>query len=136
MALHHRPPAGHPRSSSHGRTGPRRFKFAPVARPPSIAGTTPPDYPFTLVFGHSLYYWHQNVLIQHSETLSANTASCCSITPMVSSRSTPTTPSSSASATASKIRLRAAGGSAVPTARVTPEVRSGTVFVPVFRAGR
>ena len=27
------------------------------------------DYPLTLVFGHSLYYWHQNVLIQHSETL-------------------------------------------------------------------
>ena len=29
----------------------------------------PEDYPLTLVFGHSLYYWHQNVLIQHSETL-------------------------------------------------------------------
>ena len=27
------------------------------------------DFPLTLVFGHSLYYWNQNVLIQHSETL-------------------------------------------------------------------
>ena len=31
-----------------------------------------------------------------------------------------------------KIRLRAAGGSAVTAARVTPEVRSGAVFVPYF----
>ena len=31
-----------------------------------------------------------------------------------------------------KIRLRAATGSAVVTVRVTPEVRSGTVFVPYF----
>jgi len=29
----------------------------------------PDAFPFTLVFGHSLYYWHQNVLIRHSETL-------------------------------------------------------------------
>ena len=31
-----------------------------------------------------------------------------------------------------KIRLRAATGAAVSTARVTPEVRCGTVFVPYF----
>jgi predicted molibdopterin-dependent oxidoreductase YjgC len=31
-----------------------------------------------------------------------------------------------------KIRLRTASGSAVVTARVTPEIRSGAVFVPFF----
>ena len=31
-----------------------------------------------------------------------------------------------------KIRLQAAGGSAVTAARVTPEVRGGAVFVPYF----
>ena len=31
-----------------------------------------------------------------------------------------------------KVRLRAAGGSAVAAVRVTPEVRSGAVFVPYF----
>jgi formate dehydrogenase major subunit len=31
-----------------------------------------------------------------------------------------------------KIRLRAPSGSALTTARVTPEVRSGAVFVPYF----
>ena len=46
----------------------RPFKFVPVARPPKPAGN-PDGFPFTLVFGHSLYYWHQNVLIRHSETL-------------------------------------------------------------------
>ena len=37
----------------------------PAARPAQFQRT----YPLTLVFGHSLYYWNQNVLIQHSETL-------------------------------------------------------------------
>ncbi len=31
-----------------------------------------------------------------------------------------------------KIRLRSAGGSAVVAARVTPEIRSGAIFVPHF----
>jgi predicted molibdopterin-dependent oxidoreductase YjgC len=48
-------------------SGARRFKFVPVPKPALEA--SPKDYPFTLVFGHSLYYWNQNVLIQHSETL-------------------------------------------------------------------
>ena len=44
------------------------FSLAPIPRPsrPPCASL---DYPFTLSFGHSLYYWHQNVLIKHSETL-------------------------------------------------------------------
>ena len=44
------------------------FQFVPVRRPEAPADA-PRDYPFALVFGHSLYYWHQNVLIKHSETL-------------------------------------------------------------------
>src|ERR1035438_978340 len=43
------------------------FKFMPITR--DVQATAPADYPLTLVFGHSLYYWNQNVLIQHSETL-------------------------------------------------------------------
>ena len=67
MALHERPSAGHAVSLSRR---PRRtaFKFVPM---PSVrpAVAAQKDYPLTLVFGHSLYYWNQNVLIQHSETL-------------------------------------------------------------------
>src|SRR5208283_1964936 len=44
------------------------FKFVPVTRRAQDAAV-PSEYPLTLVFGHSLYYWNQNVLIQHSETL-------------------------------------------------------------------
>ena len=46
----------------------RGFKFVPIARPLQ-ADVVSEEYPLTLVFGHSLYYWNQNVLIQHSETL-------------------------------------------------------------------
>ena len=35
-----------------------------LPRPP-----IPKDFPLTLVFGNSLYYWNQNVLVRHSETL-------------------------------------------------------------------
>src|ERR1035438_1685711 len=48
-------------------TGPG-FKFVAVPRLRAEGGVSG-DYPFTLIFGHSLYYWHQNVLIRHSETL-------------------------------------------------------------------
>ncbi len=48
---------------------------------------TAADFPFTLTFGHSLYYWHQNALIQHSETLKARiSASSCWTIPTASSR--------------------------------------------------
>src|SRR3974377_270859 len=44
------------------------FKFASIPRPAEEL-TLSKDYPLTLVFGHSLYYWNQNVLVKHSETL-------------------------------------------------------------------
>jgi predicted molibdopterin-dependent oxidoreductase YjgC len=44
------------------------FKFVPISRPLQAAVVSK-EYPLTLVFGHSLYYWNQNVLIKHSETL-------------------------------------------------------------------
>ncbi len=109
----------------------RPFKMMPVTLPPKEP-PAPRQYPFTLVFGHSLYYWHQNVLIRHSETLqreyrillldypdgfvevNADDARQCGIRD------------------GDRIRLRGETGSAVSTARVTPEVRAGTVHVPYF----
>jgi predicted molibdopterin-dependent oxidoreductase YjgC len=45
----------------------QKFAFAPVERPP--LPTPHKDFPLTLVFGQSLYYWTHNVMVQHSETL-------------------------------------------------------------------
>jgi hypothetical protein len=44
------------------------LRFKPIPRPSARVWTNA-ELPFALVFGHSLYYWHQNVLIKHSETL-------------------------------------------------------------------
>ena len=45
------------------------FKFVALGPAHPGRGRAARTIPLTLVFGHSLYYWNQNVLIQHSETL-------------------------------------------------------------------
>ena len=109
----------------------RRFQFTPIPRPHSApsAGT---EYPFSLVFGHSLYYWNQNVLIQHSETLRREYRILLLDYPDGFVDLNTGDAEALGIRDGSKIRLRAASGSAVVTARVTPEMRSGTVFVPYF----
>jgi formate dehydrogenase (coenzyme F420) alpha subunit len=107
------------------------FKFVPIIRQ-AQATATPGDYPLTLVFGHSLYYWNQNVLIQHSETLKREYRILLLDYPEGFVEMNPDDAKQLGIRDGEKIRLRAAGGSAVTAARVTPEVRGGAVFVPYF----
>jgi len=107
------------------------FKFLPPARPPPAAPAAP-DFPHTLVFGNSLYYWNQNVLIQHSETLKREYRILLLDYPEGFVELNSDDAKELGVRDGEKIRLRAAGGAAVVTARVVPEVRRGTVFVPFF----
>jgi predicted molibdopterin-dependent oxidoreductase YjgC len=109
----------------------RRFKFAPVARPPKPA-ENPAGFPFTLVFGYSLYYWHQNVLIQHSETLKREYRLLLLDYPDGFVEINTDDAKRLGIRDGGRIRLTTAGGSLPSTARVTSEVRAGTAFVPYF----
>jgi len=108
----------------------RGFKFVPIARPPPAA--MPGDYPFTLIFGHSLYYWHQNVLIQHSETLKREYHILLLDYPEGFVELNTGDAKQLGIRDGEKIRLHSAVGSAVVAARVTPEMRPGAIFVPHF----
>jgi predicted molibdopterin-dependent oxidoreductase YjgC len=108
-----------------------RFKFAAIPRPaPAAGGKT--DYPFALVFGHSLYYWHQNVLIQHSETLKREYRILLLDYPGGFVELNSDDAKTLEIRDGQRIRVSTAAGSASVTARVTPEVRRGAVFVPFF----
>jgi predicted molibdopterin-dependent oxidoreductase YjgC len=107
------------------------FKFVPISRPLQ-ATVVSKEYPLTLVFGHSLYYWNQNVLIQHSETLKREYRILLLDYPEGFVELNPDDAKQLGIRDGEKVRLRAAGGSAMAAARVTPEVRSGAVFVPYF----
>ena len=106
------------------------FKFVPITR--QIHPAALRDYPLTLVFGHSLYYWNQNVLIQHSETLKREYRMLLLDYPEGFVELNPDDAKQLGIRDGEKICLQSAGGSAVTAARVTPEARSGAVFVPYF----
>lgn len=107
------------------------FKFAPVPRPTATA-TVSADYPFTVVFGHSHYYWHRNVLVRHSETLKREYRILLLDYPEGFVEINPADATALGIRDGEKIRLCADHGSAISPARVTAEVKSGTVFVPYF----
>jgi predicted molibdopterin-dependent oxidoreductase YjgC len=107
------------------------FKFVPIPRPAQSV-TLSTDYPLTLVFGHSLYYWNQNVLVQHSETLKREYRILLLDYPEGFVEMNPDDAKALGIRDGQRVRLSAAGGSAVADARVTPEVRSGAVYVPYF----
>ena len=114
-----------------GEAADRRFKFVPVARPPEPPGN-PAGFPFTLVFGYSLYYWHQNILIKHSETLKREYRLLLLDYPDGFVEINNGDAKSLGIRDGGRIRLSTAGGSLSSTARVTSEVRAGTAFVPYF----
>ena len=109
----------------------RRFRLVPVPRPPGLSCATP-EYPLALVFGHSLYYWHQNVLVKHSETLRREYGILLLDYPDGFVEVNPADAGRIGVKDGQKLRLVSAEGSAVTAARVTPEVREGTVFAPFF----
>ncbi len=107
------------------------FKFLPVEKKlqPIL---TDKEYPFMLIFGHTLYYWHQNVFILRSETLKREYIVLLNDYPGGFAEINEKDAKQLGVRNGDTIRLRSPNGSAVTLARVTPEVRSGSVFVPYF----
>ena len=85
-----------------------------------------------LVFGHSLYYWHQNVLIQHSETLKREYQILLLDYPEGFVDINADDAKRLEIRDGAKVRLVGVAGAAVTWARVTREVKSGGIFVPYF----
>lgn len=107
------------------------FKFVAVVKP-EAPPAAPKDFPFTLVCGSSLYYWNQNVLIRHSETLRREYSILLTDYPEGFVEIHPEDAKDLQIRDGSKVRLQSETASAVSTARVTSEVRKGTIFVPYF----
>ena len=106
------------------------FKFAPVARQPQAAADE--QFPFTLVFGHSHYYWNQNVLIQYSETLKREYRSLLLDFPNGFVEINEEDAKELKIRNNERIQIRSATGVAKINANVTNEIRRGTVFMPFF----
>jgi len=123
-------PLGTPRLFEERSPGPA-FRFMPL-RAPAPRVDWSGEFPFMLVFGYSLYYWHRNVLIQHSETLKREYRVLLMDYPDGFVEINTADAEQRGIRDGQKVRLRATGGSAVSTARVTPEIRRGAVFVPYF----
>jgi len=111
------------------------FKFAPIAKP-AIPVALDKDFPFTLVLGNSTYYWNQNVLISKCETLKREYRMLLLDYPKGFVEINSEDARNMKIRDKQQIKLCAAGGCAVTVARVTPEVRSGTVFVPYQELGQ
>jgi predicted molibdopterin-dependent oxidoreductase YjgC len=107
------------------------FTFVPIEKGPQPVITSE-EYPFTLVFGHSLYYWHQNVLIRHSETLRREYRMLLLDYPEGFVEINTDDATRFNIRDGEKIRLRTTRGTSTTAARVTREVLSGTVYVPYF----
>jgi predicted molibdopterin-dependent oxidoreductase YjgC len=106
------------------------FTFAPV--PKHILPGPPQDYPYTLVFGHSLYYWNQDALLRRSETLRREYNILLLDYPNGFVEINSDDAKKIGIRDGQQIRLRASRGSVAVTARVTPEIRAGSIFVPYF----
>jgi predicted molibdopterin-dependent oxidoreductase YjgC len=105
------------------------FKFVPVAKPAAPAALST-EFPFTLVLGNSSYYWNQNVLIAHSEILKREYRVMLLDYPQGFVEINADDAKEMKIRDKQKIKLCGGAGCAVTVARVTPEVKRGTVFVP------
>jgi len=115
---------------SDGETG-HSFRFEPM-NPVFPEEPAKRDFPLVLWFGHSLYYWHQNALVQHSETLKREYGILLLDYPDGFVEINPDDAKSLGVRDGEKVRLVAPDGEAAATARVTAEVRQGIVYVPYF----
>jgi predicted molibdopterin-dependent oxidoreductase YjgC len=109
----------------------RPFRFALVERP-TLPGGGSKDYPFALSFGFSLYYWHKNVLVQHSETLKREYQILLLDYPEGFVEVNVEDAAGLGIRDGCRIRLSSPTGVALTYARVTDEVKGGMVFVPYF----
>jgi predicted molibdopterin-dependent oxidoreductase YjgC len=108
----------------------RRFHMAPLPAPER--SDNPEGFPYTLVFGNPSYYWHQNVLIRHSETLKREHRILLLDYPQGFVEVNADDARTLGVRDGEAIRLRSEHGAVEVAARVTPDVRSGTVMVPYF----
>lgn len=106
-----------------------KLKFIPLPKPAAPVALDK-DFPFTLVLGNSTYYWNQNILIAHSEILKREYRVLFLDYPQGFVEINSDDAKNLKIRDKQKIKLCAGGGSVVTVARVTPEVKSGTVFVP------
>ena len=97
-----------------------------------VQATASADYPLTLVFGHSLYYWNQNVLVRHSETLKREYRQLMIDYPEGFVEINPEDAKQFGIRDGKRMRLSAADASSAAPARITLEVMAGTIFVPHF----
>jgi predicted molibdopterin-dependent oxidoreductase YjgC len=110
----------------------RQFKVAALAWPDVAGSCMIAGYPFALILGHSLYYWHQNVLVQHSETLRREYRVLLLDYPEGFVDINGDDARELGVRDGGRIRLVTTKGDAVTTARVTREIKRGMVFVPYF----
>jgi len=111
--------------------GARRFKFEPMARP-SLVPCATDEYPYAVILGHSLYYWNQNVLIQHSETLKREYSILLLDYPDGFVELNDEDARELNVRDGQQVKLISADGEAIATARVTHEVKSKMIFIPFF----
>jgi predicted molibdopterin-dependent oxidoreductase YjgC len=123
-------PLGTPRLFSKPEAG-HSFFFASVHYAPQKE-TFDKDFPFVLSFGHSLYYWNQNTLIRHSETLKREYGILLLDYPEGFVEINDEDAKKLTLRDGQAINLVSAGGVAKTHARITPEVRRGAIFVPFF----
>ncbi len=108
------------------------FSFAPVVK--HVVPCPSQNYPYTLVFGHSLYYWNQDVLLRRSETLRREYNILLLDYPNGFVEVNTEDAKAIGVRDGQQVRIYTPRGSVAVTARVTEEIRAGTVFVPYFMA--
>ena len=109
----------------------RRFLFVNVKPPPpEAAGSV--EYPFALLFGHSSYYWHQNTLVRHSETLKREYGILLLDYPQGFVEINNEDAKRLSIRDGQPIRLVSGDGASRTFARITSEVREGIIFIPFF----
>ena len=109
----------------------RAFKFVPVHQTPASLPQSK-DFPLLLVFGNSLYYWNQNVVIRHSETLKREYCVLMLDYPDGFVELNTEDAKQLNVRDGEHVLLRTQESSAEAVARVTSEVMKGTIFVPHF----
>jgi len=109
----------------------QRFRLTaiPFPRIPEDPG---PEYPTRLIFGQSLYYWHQNPLILNSEILRREYRVLLLDYPEGFVDLSREDAARIGVRDGGKIRLVSPTDAVETVARVTDEVRPGTVYVPFF----
>jgi predicted molibdopterin-dependent oxidoreductase YjgC len=114
-----------------GQRGQASFSFAPLAQLPA-PGRFTAAFPFVLMFGRSLYYWHQNTMVQHSETLKREFGILLLDYPDGFVEINDGDAAALKIRDGMKIHLISSAGMATTYAHVTDEIRQGTIYVPYY----